>query len=396
MSVVEKEIGSMDDSGVDVNKEWEFNDVSITTINNEISCYNFSIPMSSLSQLYTENTIQYNYELQRGCKLNKKNQLVPISSAGKIREIFESIKNKSFFGNVITLCVLREEGEENPIYWDESNNTITGNSGIFLLDGHHRCMAFKKVCDMWNKYKDKQGFNLVNPELWNIPVHLRVLTTNQAKKLFSEYCKGLKVSKVRQEFLDVNTLKNDIVSQLMEKSELRGKIETYATNIKSSGTNNNIVTFSLLSTEIQRLFAPKTSNEVKNIAEFLIKFFNALVEEFSYSMGCMSIAERKQARLSDISIELMTFYGYMSMARVLYEKDQKGENIEENIRELNKPIQIKDWNGRFLSRENPLWNHIKKADGGIINNSSMQGYMRKVFTLFASDKDRFYELANMI
>ena len=72
MSVVEKEIGNMDDGGVNgvdvnTNKEWEFNDVSITTINNEISCYNFSIPMSSLSQLYTENTIQYNYELQRGC-----------------------------------------------------------------------------------------------------------------------------------------------------------------------------------------------------------------------------------------------------------------------------------------------------------------------------------------
>ena len=394
MSIAEKEIGSMDLDNT--NTIWEFNNVSITTINNEISCYNFSIPMNSLSQLYTENTIQYNYELQRGCKLNSKNQLVPISSAGKIRKIFESIKNKSFFGNVITLCVLREEGEENPVDWNENDNTISGNSEIFLLDGHHRCMAFKKICDMWNKYKGKQGFDLVNPELWNIPVHLRVLTTNQAKKLFSEYCKGLSVSKVRKEFLDVDTMKNDIVYQLMEKSELRGKIETYATNIKSSSTNNNIVTFSLLSTEIQRLFTPKTTNEVKNIAEFLIKFFNLLVEELSYSMGCMSIAERKQARLSDISIELITWYGYMSMARVLYEQDQKGINIEEKIKELNNSIQIKNWNGKFLSKENPLWDHIKKSNGGIINNSSMQGYMRKIFTLFISDKDKFYKLANMI
>jgi len=391
MSIVEKDIGVEDNQ----NTTWEFNDVSITTINNEISCYNFSIPMSSLSQLYTENTIQYNYELQRGCKLNRKNEVVPISSAGKIREIFESIKNKSFYGNVITLCVLREEGEENPIEWDEDNSTISSNSVIFLLDGHHRCMSFKKICDMWNKYKDKQGLNLVNPELWNIPVQLRVLTTNQAKKLFSEYCKGLKVSKVRSEYLDVDTLKNDIVSQLMEKSELRGKIETYATNIKSS-SSNAIVTFSLLSTEIQRLFAPKTSNEVKNITEFLIKFFNSLIENFSYSMGQMSLAERKQARLEDISIELITWYGYISMARVLYEQDQEVINIEEKIKELNKPIQIRNWNGILLSRDNPLWNNIKKGDGKIINSSPTQGFMRKIFSLFTTDKEKFFELANKI
>jgi len=212
---------------------------------------------------------------------------------------------------------------------------------------------------------------------------------DDAKLMFSQSTKNLKISTVRSEALSVGTMKNMITDEIIKNSDLRNKVEKYVSNIKNT---NNIVTYSVLSTQIDNQFKPKTKLESEEIASYLTNFMNFLVYLFPYTLGEMEIAERKIGREKDYSSDLLFWHGYIAVSKVLY----GDENWKEKLRKLKQLIRIKDWEGFFLYKTNPIWNHVKKGDGKIVNSTSTQSFVRKMFVLFITNEKEFFEIANKI
>ena len=410
MSVAEKEIGNMDVDGVngvdvntnkelpkknkigifvgekDIRQDWEIHSVLPIYRNNEIFSYNFSLPISEICKLMDMETLQYMPEIQRGKKTSTSGIDSPLINTTKIREIVEHIKKNEFFGGTLNWVIIDKylEKENAKFEFDNDSNTILANLPIFLTDGMHRTAAAKIINELWNKIKrNKEG--MIDPEKYEFPISLIICSMDDSKRMFAESTKNAKISKVRSEFLDIGSWKNYITTELIKKSELKNKVETYLSSIKST---NNIVSFSILSTQIDNQFKPKTKIESQEIASYLIEFMDNLVYIFSYSMGDMDISERKIMRERDYSLELLFWHGYISVAKALY----KDENWKEKLRKLKQPIKIGEFTGKLLDKNNPLWNYVKNGAGRLVNGSPQQSFVRKVFSTFVTDENAFNEL----
>ena len=411
MSVAEKEIGNMDGvSGVDTNtnkeipkrnkigifvgekdirQDWKVNNVIPTIRNDQIFSYNFNLPISTICNFMDLNILQYMPEIQRG-KKTLRGVDSPLINVAKTKEIAECIMKNEFFGGTLNFVIIDShlEKEDAIFEYNEENNTIHSNIQTYCVDGMHRVASARIINDLWYKIKrNKDG--MINPEKYEFPISLIICSMDDAKLMFSQSTKNLKISTVRSEALSVGTLKNMITDEIIKNSDLRNKVEKYVSNIKNT---NNIVTYSVLSTQIDNQFKPKTKLESEEIASYLINFMNFLVYLFPYSMGEMDIAERKAGRERDYSIELLMWQGYIAVAKALY----GDENWKEKLRKLKQLIRIKDFEGFFLDKTNPIWNHVKKGDGKLVNSSATQSYVRKVFVMFITNEKEFFEIADKI
>ena len=411
MSVAEKEIGNMDGvSGVDTNtnkeipkrnkigifvgekdirQDWKVNNVIPTIRNDQIFSYNFNLPISTICNFMDLNILQYMPEIQRG-KKTLRGVDSPLINVAKTKEIAECIMKNEFFGGTLSWVIIDSHlnKEDAKFEYDKENNTIHSNIQTFCVDGMHRVASARIINDLWYKIKrNKDG--MINPEKYEFPISLIICSMDDAKLMFSQSTKNLKISTVRSEALSVGTLKNMITDEIIKNSDLRNKVEKYVSNIKNT---NNIVTYSVLSTQIDNQFKPKTKLESEEIASYLINFMNFLVYLFPYSMGEMDIAERKAGRERDYSIELLMWQGYIAVAKALY----GDENWKEKLRKLKQLIRIKDFEGFFLDKTNPIWNHVKKGDGKLVNSSATQSYVRKVFVMFITNEKEFFEIADKI
>ena len=116
-----------------------------------------------------------------------------------------------------------------------------------------------------------------NPEKYEFPISLIICSMDDAKVMFAQSTLSLKISKVRSEVLSIGTYKNTITNEIIKNSDLRNKVEKYVSNIKNT---NNTVTYSVLSTQIDNQFKPKTKLESEEIASYLTNFMNFLVYLF--------------------------------------------------------------------------------------------------------------------
>ena len=411
MSVAEKEIGNMDGvSGVDTNtnkeipkrnkigifvgekdirQDWKVNNVIPTIRNDQIFSYNFNLPISTICNFMDLNILQYMPEIQRG-KKTLRGVDSPLINVAKTKEIAECIMKNEFFGGTLSWVIidLHLNKEDAKFEYDKENNTIHSNIQTFCVDGMHRVASARIINDLWYKIKrNKDG--MINPEKYEFPICLIICSMDDAKLMFSQSTKNLKISTVRSEALSVGTMKNMITDEIIKNSDLRNKVEKYVSNIKNT---NNIVTYSVLSTQIDNQFKPKTKLESEEIASYLTNFMNFLVYLFPYTLGEMEIAERKIGREKDYSSDLLFWHGYIAVSKVLY----GDENWKEKLRKLKQLIRIKDWEGFFLYKTNPIWNHVKKGDGKIVNSTSTQSFVRKMFVLFITNEKEFFEIANKI
>ena len=410
MSVVEKKIGNMDGvsgiSGVDENtnkelpkrnkigifigekdirQDWEISNVIPTYRNDQIFSYNFNLPISTICNFMDLEVLQYLPEIQRGVKIVRGIES-PLINTTKTKEIAECIMKDEFFGGTLSFVIIDSYLDKPDVKfkYDEENNVINCNLPIFITDGMHRISSARIINDLWYKIKrNKEG--MINPEKYEFPISLIICSMDDAKVMFAQSTLSLKISKVRSEVLSIGTYKNTITNEIIKNSDLRNKVEKYVSNIKNT---NNIVTYSILSTQIDNQFKPKTKLESEEISSYLTDFMNNLIFLFPYTLGEMDIAERKLGREKDYSGELLMWHGFISIAKALY----RDENWKEKLKKLRQPIEIGEFAGRLLDKNNPIWNYIKNGAGRLVNGSPQQSFVRKIFSTFVIDENTFNKL----
>jgi len=380
MGMVEKEIiveNINNSENTNDNPLWQFNDVSVLMKNGEPSKFITSLSAYELASLEESKILRYNPNTQRGLRIVRDKE-VPIVNITKVGQIYYEMSKYSLNGGTITLNYSQtNEEKENPtLNYDSENRNLYGLKPLEISDGMHRTMACKSWKKNWDKSKKK---NIPDPNLYRYNVVIEMMDEFQACNLFAEYSLlPTKISKTRSEFLNVKSLNNIIIRNLMNDSEsiLFDKIDTISTSLK--GKNSNVVTFSTMSNAIGQYFFPVSRDEAIKISKFLIKAFNQIGEYWPNHFGSVDYQTRQALRKESMIIEPLMFYGWISLFAKIYDR----QDWRDILYKLKDDIEVNGWKGNITSKQNPMWEslfRVKGQDKLIINNSSTQKQISRLF-----------------
>jgi len=328
-----------------------FNEVTRVGKGNDMYKYQTLASAATLGRLWDEGICEYQGNIQRGYKLNSKNEEVAVFSASHVKKILESALTQKLNGGVITLNIL----DTIPINYDEDDRTIQilPNQKLQILDGQHRIRCFSA----WNRLYLKSPSSCISPEEFFMPILIEHVSEFQAKMIFSEYAtKFLKISNSRSLFLDVDSNINRIATKVMNNS-LKSKVEVVSNTI--SKKSDKIITFSVLTKGISA-FKPATQKECEKVGNFLCLFWEELIENFPKSMGDVHPEIRVSEKTKSFANESMFMIGYHHIAKMLIDD----EDWKIKLKKLTMD--------GFMNRTNPIWKDILRNENRIVNTSSTQ------------------------
>lgn len=320
-----------------------------------------------------ENLLSYFVPTQRGVKHSRttkgNSKVTPIISNSNVKEMVELITNDKFYTSQLTFNVL-DEGEKCLEY---KNGTLRITKGLNILDGMHRITSIYKVylhslilgedSDLTQKLK-----NLM------FPVKITHYDLNSAQIMFSQYSKGLKLSTSKVESFDMSKASNRIVDKLNKHSVLKGMIDVNKTSIAKTDITH-IVTFATLNEAVKNSFGViQNEKEEREIYEFLELFFYELMLLFPEMQEAGSRIDSKEYSLL---CENMMFYGYLTIAEILYLK------------------RFKDWKTELYNldkipfeKDNEIWQPIVRVNNdriSLVNNKNTRNILCKII------KEQFYK-----
>lgn len=315
----------------------------MTTLNSE-----------QITNLYSNNQIYYDFETQRGFKTSSKGEMKPLLVPRHIEDILKKMASSEIAGGALTLCYFKEYKED--VEYDENRHSILFRNKLAIIDGAHRIFSCIKMTKLHKKDATKP-----DPTLFEYPIFLEVLTRQEAMALFSEYASaGKRIGKVRVESLNVFDDSHAMANEIIKNSELHNKVE----RISSSPKENNIMLMSTLMNGV-RIFKSKTSEDSKLISQFLSEFWTELIHLYKDEMGNMDFKERKEIRKQTYLLEPMFLMGMFHVAKTLYDSP---DNWKDKLKKLKE-------DSKFFSRDNGLWDSIRRENGATINTSGTQSYI---------------------
>lgn len=320
-----------------------------------------------------ENLLSYFVPTQRGVKQSRttkgNSKVTPIISNSNVKEMVELITNDKFYTSQLTFNVL-DEGKKCLEY---NNGTLRITKGLNILDGMHRITSIYKVylhslilgedSDLTQKLKDLK-----------FPVKITHYDLNSAQIMFSQFAKGLKLSTSKVESFDMSKASNRIVDKLNKHSVLKGMVDVNKTSITKTDTIH-IVTFATLNEAVKNSFGViQNEKEEREIYEFLELFFYELMLLFPEMQEAESRTESKEYSLL---CENMMFYGYLTIAEILYLK------------------RFKDWKTELYNldkvpfeKDNEIWQPIVRINNdkiSLVNNKNTRNILCKII------KEQFYK-----
>jgi len=349
-----------------IDNSWSFDGVVPTIRNGKIVKYNLSLSAAQIGEMYLNGQIIYKGDIQRGYRITKNNQIIEIFKPKKITEILQEMISGDLHGGTIILNYSKENPM--PLEFDETNNTLSGDSPLFIIDGHHRTKGCSKFVKLY-----KKGKVVENPEDFEFPVTIENLTDEEASDCFNEYAtKPLKISRTRAEYLNTRNYTNYMVRRIMKYSEIKGKVDCVGTTHR----RNNITTFSILVQAIDQHFKPPTEEQATEVSNYLCEFLNKLVNMFPEIMGGnINPENRMELRKNNLHIEALTWFGYIALFKNLVGK----EDVDQKLAKLKNKIKIGKWEGTILDRSCPIWsNTIMRSGDRLVNTRSTQKIIAEI------------------
>lgn len=324
-----------------------------------------------IGEMFEKQQLCYYSNTQRGIKYKKINNKIiekTIVKESNINEMSNLILKGELSVTQLTFNVLKMGNEI--LNYNKDKNELFIKGSLSILDGNHRVKACYKA------YKSAQILNdnelIKNVKLLLFPIIILHLSDEDAKNTFSQFSKGLKISKSLSESFDSTKASNRIATKLNEHSVLKNRIDTRRTYLQKTDTQH-VVTFLTLKTAIDSSFPSiKDENEENEIYIFLSAFFSELL---TLSPNLVD-ENRLPLKEEYINFEDIFFYAYISLAEDLYLK--RKSNWKEEMKALE---------GIDFSKDNSIWNCvIKPTRTGctIVNNKSSRALMIRVF------KQEFY------
>lgn len=334
--------------------------------------YSLLLSAYEIAQLWDdEKSLTYFSPIQRGVKQKRtaKGETIdiPITSEKNIKEMADLIMQDKFYTSQLTLNVL-DEGDNSIEYED---GVLKINKGLNCLDGMHRISSV---------YKAYLSSKIIGEELENklkrlmFPVKITHYDAERAKVCFSQFSKGLKLSKSKTESFDMSKSSNRIVNELNRNSILKDLIDTTKTSI-TNGNQQYLYTFATLNEAIRNAFGViQNEKEEEDILDFLKLFFNELFKIFP-ELGDEEL--RRDSKEYSFICENIMSYGYMTLASELFLRRLRGWQEELSV------ISKIDFD-----KASEIWQPIVRINDdkiSIVNNKNTRSILSKIL------KQEFYK-----
>lgn len=301
------------------------------------SAYMVTLDIKVIDKLIDNQLLHYNYDLQREASYKRrKDQIIvePTLNMSNVKEISQHLLEGTLVPTTLVFNAATRSAESGSELIFDSNKmelTITKGTKLDLLDGYHRCMASQNALQM-------------NPELnFNFAVLITNYSTKRAQQYQAQLAKATPISRTRIQELEANRPSDTIVQQLRTESDLKGRISQ--TN-RIHSLNKELVSYNVLADSIDEQFHINTMVETADVGDYLVEFFNFLIGSYPEEFIENIEETRKNSLINDNNM----FVGYVTLARKMFEADDKARNVRKYIKDID------------FSRSNPMW-----RDRGILD-----------------------------
>jgi len=340
-------------------KSFKFEDVSCTMRDGKPYKYHLSLSAIQLAELSMSSNpkIYYDESIQRGLKHTANKGDVPIINKKHSDSILKACLEGNINGGCIYLNYAKEYEDE--LVYDPEERTLSGNGALAINDGAHRI----DCCKTWYSKFKKDVLSIKNPNDFYFPITIENLDHSSCCNVFVELNSfGLSVSKTRLAYHDVFNDKNLIAQKIMSDT-FRGKIEVISNSLKR--TSNCVMTFGTLLKGCS-LFSPETKSKTDEVALYLCKFWEEIIELFPKIYGNVSPEVRYEEKTEKTFIgEVMFIHALFGIAVEL----QFVVDWKDKLKKLTET--------NYLSRDNDLWvRNITRNEGKLINTSKTQDFVK--------------------
>lgn len=319
------------------------------------SVYITSMSVQEINKLLVNGGLSYDFETQREATYEKRNdQIVQVATLNQ--HSVDEISNHLVEGTLVPTMlafnakVRSSDGGDELIYDNKKREvTITKGTILTILDGYHRCKGIQAALS-------------VNPKLeFRFPVMLLNYSQRKAQRYIGQIAKANPISKARAKELSQASYAVTIIQQLREESMLRGMISQTE---RLERINKEVVTVSVLMDSIEEEFNLRTKKDAMDVGDYLVKFFDYLISYYEEEF----ITKYNETRSVSLINYNQMFHGYVILARKLYEKNRKPNDIIEIIKKVD------------FSKDNPIWRDmgVLKKDGST-NYQSSKKHIKKYF-----------------
>jgi len=258
--------------------------------------------------------LNYNFDIQRESR-KKIVRGETIREATLIMENVEEIKEHLLKDTLeVTQLVINAGAgtsyKENELIYDSEKGLLTINEGTVLdiVDGYHRCKASELAVNE-------------NPNIdFKFSVLILNYTDDQAMKYQGQHAKATPIAKTRQKQLSESRYADTIVKKLNNQSALANKISLSS---RPNTKNKEIVSYNVLAETINKEFDLSRVIDVHLIGDYLVDFFDILIEYYEDDFGEGMAESRRNSLLAENNM----FIGYIVLAKRMYEKNIEPANL---------------------------------------------------------------------
>lgn len=289
---------------------------NVTKINDEkFSCY---IDGLELVQMWEKGRLVFDPTMQRGVKTNKAGVSVATFSDNHVKEIVDSMVKNTFEPTQLRFAIITDEEPE--VKYNDSDNSLTVNGKIRLLDGQHRTRAMVLVKNNMNVDK---SFPEVDLEGLIYNVEINYCTAERARVIYSLIDKNLKLDKSQVRQLSTNEYSR-IVNMLNQDKDsiLSSKIAT------CKPVGKSLVLFSTLYDAIAKRKTINFPSEVNEVANYLKEFFEYATKQLTDALG-NDITKRLAWKEKNLLNENNFFHAWIAVA--FYDVKNFRSNIDKIV-----------------------------------------------------------------
>lgn len=290
------------------------------------------VPIQRIKQLIDNGLVTYNFNTQRNAKhkLDKKENLIKIPNTNpkSVAEITELIKNDDFIPNTISLNLLQDGNDK--FTYDERSMELTMYSGqINPVDGWHRDKAI--VAALLDAKKKGKTIEL------NMELRLTNWDEGRCKQFIDQEDHHNKINKRYIQSEIRSDKSNKVVARINQSDgDMKGKINTDIAVIRM---NQAYTMTDLLSKTISLLWKFEATNDVYDLSNYLIEFFNHLIGHKRNDF----IKNVEQSRKENVITYPVTFVGYLAIAHKIQEEKDWREKFNKFLDKTDFNINKQDW-----------------------------------------------------
>ena len=331
---------------------WSFSPVIPVYNQGEITKYICTISSFDLASYFENSIIRFIPSIQRGSVVTPSGKEKDNFSNKHVNDIFQAFTQKKIFGNTIVLNY--STSNESDLVYNQEDNSITGEGYLQGIDFSHRARASIKWKNAWIKHPDQYD----DPRQFYFNCEVNVVSDEDARQMFAELNNfSLRVNPTRTHYLDNSNYANKIARRIEKESDLKNKIETVSTTIKSSSPN--VCSYGVLTNAIKKNYKePQTKLEQTNVENWLIEYVDELVSIFPQFMANSDLESKNNLKKQYFTIEPLAIGAMIALSAVL--KDDSDWKIK--LAKLTE--------NDFFLRTASRWRPVLKEGGKIINGTS--------------------------